>query len=94
MSKLDEARVKIDEIDSKIIELFEERMNTVIDVINYKIENNIPVLDSNREAAMLEKNLNKITNEEFKKYYKTVLEGFLKASKDMQKDILDSLDKK
>ena len=94
MSKLDEARVKIDEIDSKIIELFEERMNTVIDVINYKIENNIPVLDSNREAAMLEKNLNKITNEEFKKYYKTVLEGFLKASKDMQKDILDSLHKK
>ena len=94
MSKLDEARVKIDEIDSKIIELFEERMNTVIDVINYKIENNILVLDSNREAAMLEKNLNKITNEEFKKYYKTVLEGFLKASKDMQKDILDSLDKK
>ena len=94
MSLIDEARVKIDEIDSKIIELFEERMNTVIDVINYKIENNIPVLDSNREAAMLEKNLNKITNEEFKKYYKTVLEGFLKASKDMQKDILDSLDKK
>ena len=94
MSKLDEARVKIDEIDSKIIELFEERMSTVIDVINYKIENNIPVLESNREAAMLEKNLNKITNEEFKQYYKTVLEGFLKASKDMQKDILDSLDKK
>ena len=94
MSKLDEARVKIDEIDSKIIELFEERMSTVIDVINYKIENNIPVLDSNREAAMLEKNLNKITNEEFKQYYKTVLEGFLNASKDMQTDILDSLDKK
>ena len=92
--ELSEIRVKIDEIDSKIIELFEKRMNIVIDVINYKIENNIPVLDSNREAAMLEKNLNKITNEEFKKYYKTVLEGFLKASKDMQKDILDSLDKK
>lgn len=90
MSKLDEARVKIDEIDSKIIELFEERMSTVIDVINYKIENNIPVLDSGRESAMLDKNLKKIKNEEYKKYYQSVLEGFLKASKDMQKDILNS----
>ena len=39
MSKLDEARNKIDEIDSKIIELFEKRMTVVKDVINYKIEN-------------------------------------------------------
>ena len=68
MSKLDEARVKIDEIDTKIIELFEERMTTVIDVINYKIENNIPVLDSNRESLMLEKNLNKIKNPKYKQY--------------------------
>ena len=89
MNKLEESRIKIDEIDTKIIELFEERMTTVLDVIKYKIENNIPVLDSNREAAMLNKNLNKIKNEKYKKYYKTVLEGFLKASKDMQKDILE-----
>ena len=89
MNKLEESRIKIDEIDSKIIELFEERMTTVIDVINYKIENNIPVLDANRESIMLEKNLNKIKNEKYKKYYKDVLLGFLKASKDMQKDILE-----
>lgn len=94
MSKLDEARVKIDGIDSKIIELFEERMSTVIDVINYKIENNIPVLDSSRESAMLDKNLKKIKNKDYKKYYQSVLEGFLKASKDMQKDILDNYSKK
>ena len=94
MSKLDEARSKIDDIDSKIIELFEERMNVVKDVINYKIENNIPVLDSNREAVMLEKNLNKIQNNEYKKYYYSVLQGYLKASKDMQKDILDNHSKK
>ena len=89
MNKLEESRVKIDEIDTKIIELFEERMTTVLEVIKYKIENNIPVLDSNREAAMLNKNLDKIKNEKYKKYYKTVLEGFLKASKDIQKDILE-----
>lgn len=89
MTKLEQARINIDDIDTKIIELFEKRMDTVKDVIKFKIENNIPILDSNRETIMLEKNLNKISNEEYKKYYKTVLEGFLKASKEMQKDILE-----
>lgn len=89
MNKLEQARNIIDDIDTKIIELFEKRMDTVKDVIKYKIENNIPILDTNREAIMLEKNLNKISKEEYKKYYKDVLEGYLKASKEMQKDILD-----
>lgn len=89
MNKLEKARLVIDEIDSEIIKLFEKRMATVKDVIEFKIENNIPILDSNREAVMLEKNLAKISNDEYKKYYYLVLEGFLKASKDLQKDILE-----
>ena len=89
MNKLEKARLVIDEIDSEIIKLFEKRMATVKDVIEFKIENNMPILDSNREAVMLEKNLAKISNEEYKKYYHLILEGFLKASKDLQKDILE-----
>ena len=88
-NKLIDARNKIDEIDSKIIELYIQRMDTVKKVIEYKIENNIPVLDSSREASMLEKNLSKIDKEEYKKYYESILLGFLKASKDMQNDILN-----
>ena len=90
MNKLEKARLVIDEIDTEIIKLFEKRMATVKDVIEFKIENNMPILDSNREAVMLEKNLTKISNEEYKKYYHLVLEGFLKASKDLQKDILEN----
>ena len=90
MNKLEEARILIDDIDSQIIELFEKRMNIIIEIIKYKIENNIPVLDSSREVIMYEKNLKKIKNEQFKQYYKSVLEGFLKASKDMQHDILNN----
>ena len=63
-------------------------MDVVKEVIEYKIENNIPITDSNRELSMLENNLKKIKNEEYKKYYKDVLEGFLKASKKMQEDII------
>ncbi len=88
MDKLKLYRQQIDEIDTKIIELFEKRMTIVKNVIEFKIENNIPVLDQNREAQMLEKNLLKINQEEFKKYYEDVLLGFLKSSKAMQNDIL------
>ena len=91
MNKLEEARILIDEIDSQIIDLFEKRMNAIIEVIKYKIANNMPVLDSSREVIMYEKNLKKIKNEQFKQYYKSVLDGFLKASKDMQHDILNNV---
>ena len=84
MKKLENCRVLIDNYDNLIIELYEKRMDVVKEVIKYKIENNIPITDSNRELSMLENNLKKIKNEEYKKYYKDVLEGFLKASKKMQ----------
>ena len=87
MKKLENCRVLIDNYDNLIIELYEKRMDVVKEVIKYKIKNNIPITDSNRELSMLENNLMKIKNEEYKKYYKDVLEGFLKASKKMQEDI-------
>lgn len=87
MKKLENCRVLIDNYDNLIIELYEKRMDVVKEVIKYKIKNNIPITDSNRELSMLENNLKKIKNEEYKKYYKDVLEGYLKASKKMQEDI-------
>lgn len=92
MNKLKEYRHQIDEIDTKIIELYEKRMMVVKKVVEYKIKNNVPILDQNREQEMLEKNLLKINQEEFKKYYEDVLLGFLKASKLMQNDILKNKD--
>ena len=89
MKKLEICRDLIDSIDNQIIELYEKRMEVVKDVIEYKIENDLPIYDQNRESLMLEKNLSKIKNEEYKKYYSDVLNGFLKASKEYQKDILN-----
>ena len=93
MNKLEESRKLIDEIDTKIISLYEERMKIVEEVIKYKIENNISILDSSRESKMLENNLNKIKNDKYKKYYSDVLSGYLKASKAMQKDIKNNVNK-
>ena len=87
MSKLDEYRKLIDQIDDQIISLYEKRMNLVKVIYRYKKENNIDILDSSRETRMLENNLLKIKNEDYKKYYKDVLDGFLSASKKLQKDL-------
>ena len=87
MDKLKEYRDQIDAIDTEIIKLFEQRMDVVKNVSKYKQENNIPTTDSNRESTMLEKNLSKLENEEYKKYYHSVLEGFLTASKAMQNEL-------
>ncbi len=87
MEKLETCRDLIDSIDEKIIELYEQRMDVVKEVIKYKLENNISISDSSRENKMLENNLKKIKNEEYKKYYKDILDGYLKASKRMQEDI-------
>ena len=90
MEILENCRDIIDQIDSEIIKLYEKRMDIVKEVIKYKIKNNIPILDSSREEKMLNKNLKKINNKEFENYYRFVLEGFLKASKEMQKEILNN----
>ena len=46
---LNEIRQEINKIDFSMKELFIQRMNLVKDVIKYKIDNNIDILDSSRE---------------------------------------------
>ena len=80
-NKLDEAREIINEIDEKMIELFIRRMAAVSMVAEYKIENNIPVLDSIREDEIINKNIEKLSNKVLEKYYLTFFEGVLESSK-------------
>ena len=89
MEKLEICRDLIDSIDNSIIGLYEKRMDIIKEITKYKIEKGLPVLDQNREDSMLKKNLDKIKNEEYKKYYKDVLDGYLKASKKMQEEIME-----
>ena len=49
MNELENLREKIDTIDKEMIALFEKRMDIVADIAAYKIKNNLPVLNQNRE---------------------------------------------
>ncbi len=86
-NKLESAREVINSVDLEMIELFKKRMKAVSDVVSYKIENNLPVLDSSRESILLNKNLEALNDKELEEYYLTFFEGVLKSSKDYQKKI-------
>ena len=89
MNNLDEARLIINEVDKEIIELFKKRMNASKIIGEYKKENNIAILDKEREKALIEKNLKILNDKELEKYYLMFLEGILNSSKEYQKDLMN-----
>ena len=53
MTKLEQARKKINEIDEKMAKLFEERMEASKEVALYKKENALPIVDKMREKELI-----------------------------------------
>lgn len=92
-TKLDEAREIINEVDNEMIYLFIKRMAAISMVAEYKMENDIPVLDSIREDEIKKKNLETLSNKQLEKYYLTFFEGVLNSSKEYQKDLLNKNNK-
>ena len=86
MSLIDEARVKINEIDKKMVELFEERMKAVLEVLKYKKEHNLPVFDEKRELELIERNISLLQDESLKEYYLIFFNALLLSSKKYQGD--------
>lgn len=69
MDQLQQARAQIDEIDAKMAALFEQRMQAVGQVAQYKARTGKQVFDPAREALVLEKNTARVQNPELQPYY-------------------------
>ncbi len=89
MNKLESARIKINEIDKTMASLFEERMDAVIDVITYKMENNLPIFDENREKLVVSNNSKYIENQDYKTYYEEFIKYVMDNSKKYQRKVLN-----
>ncbi len=89
-TKLEEAREIINEVDEEMIALFIKRMAAVSMVADYKLENNIDVLDSIREDSIKKRNLELLANKKLEPYYLTFFDGVLKASKEYQKELINT----
>ena len=91
MSDLDQARKAINEADREIARLFEQRMEAVRQVAEYKKEHGIPVEDVAREEHIVRKNAAYIENDEYRSYYVSVLRSAIDLSKSMQHRLLDGM---
>ncbi len=89
MTSLEDSRKKIDEIDSKLMELFEARMNTVVDVAKYKKEKGLEIFQADREKVVVEKNVNRLLNKDLDIYAEEFLNDLMKVSRKYQSAMLE-----
>lgn len=54
MKDLTQLRIEIDEIDSELIQLLAKRIKVVQEVGEYKKENNLPIIDPQREQKIID----------------------------------------
>ena len=80
---LQEIREKIDGIDSRMLQLFSQRMRLVSEVAAYKKEKGLPILDQGREEAILDR-IAKKAGEELAPYAKRVYQTLFAVSRDYQ----------
>ena len=82
--KLEQARKIINEVDSKMAELFVERMRAAEMVFEYKKEFGLPILDQKREDAIIEKNSAMVSDEVIKGYYIDYIKNLMSVSRAYQ----------
>lgn len=91
MSDLQEARKKINEVDAQMARLFEERMEAVEAVAEYKIKRGLPIYDKVREKEVLDKNTAFLTKEVYQPYYTLFQQSLMEISKNYQRQIIEGL---
>lgn len=85
MDQLRRARRKINQIDAQMAELFEQRMQAVEEVIAYKLAHKMEILDSSREAQVIETNTQYIQDHTYKPYYTEFITEVMRLSRAYQK---------
>ena len=88
MASLEELRKRLDEIDSQIVNLYEERMNVCGQVGEYNIETGKKVFDKNRECEKLNAVTANVKDDFYKKGLKELFEQLMAQSRKLQYQML------
>lgn len=91
MKDIKELREKINQIDQEMASLYENRMNVVNEIANFKIANNVSILDKSREQEVLKRNLNNISNEDILPLYSRFIQELMGESKAYQRYVMNSI---
>nr|WP_288915774.1 chorismate mutase [uncultured Lachnoanaerobaculum sp.] len=88
MNELENLREKIDAIDKEMIALFEKRMDVVADIAAYKIKNNLPVLNQNREDIVISKVKAIVKNKDYTDSAIDFIKDIMEISKKFQQNLI------
>ena len=88
MNELENLRERIDKIDKELIALFEERMNVVNDIAEYKIKNNLPILNQNREDIVISKVKAIVKNKDYTDSAIDFIKHIMEISKKFQQKLI------
>ena len=88
MNELENLRERIDTIDKELIALFEERMNVVNDIAEYKIKNNLPILNQNREDIVVSKVKAIVKNKDYTDSAIDFIKHIMEISKKFQQKLI------
>ena len=83
-NELDKAREEINEVDRLMAQLFERRLKAVDKVYEYKCKHGLPILDAERERAVVEQNSQNIQDDSVKGYYIDFLKSVMATCRDYQ----------
>ena len=86
---LSEIRKSINEVDQSLAQLFEKRMELVALVAEYKIENDIPILNSEREKQVIERALESLRDKSLSREMEIFFNELMAISREYQSRYID-----
>ncbi len=84
---LNELRIRIDDINYRMVKLFAERMNVSMEIARYKMENGLPVLDRERERTILNR-MALEAGEPFEDYTQVLFRTLFELSRSYQSSLI------
>lgn len=88
MGRHEELRKEIDQIDRQLVQLFEKRMKVSTEIAEYKLRNNIPVLDAQREKMVINKNMSYLNDRTLDTYISEFSKHLMELSRRRQQECL------
>lgn len=89
MEDLTRYRNEIDDIDKELIQLFEKRMNTVLEIAKHKMKNNTTIFQKDREEKVLNKAVDNLDNKGYSQETIQFFNSIMEISRGLQKRIMD-----
>lgn len=84
LGKIEELRKEIDECDRALVKIFQHRMEVVLDILDIKRKNCLPILNIKREEEIISKAVSNLSGDCFKHEIEQFMRQILRISRSAQ----------